>query len=344
MPTSPLPLGAALAVFAALIGLVALLPAQQQPAQPPPGLMASMKQMSAATLALEQAIAAGDVVARARELATLESVVDLLRQEPPALEPRHEVELTLGDLASTLADLRKPGPDAAATDRYDLARLRNSCTTCHLQTRTGNDERGLFPNRGGALFGRLQLEQQDGTAMEERGGLVVFLEGPQLKSPPLPRKPVISQKGRSFQPTVLAVPVGTTVRFPNDDVVFHNVFSLSRGNAFDLDIYGKGIEKERVLGTPGLVKVHCNIHPDMVANVLVLESSHAAITRASGFWTLPEVPPGDYTLRVWHPLADGQQQTVRVTAEAATEVPITVRETKARVQHTNKFGRPYKKY
>ena len=317
---------------------LALLPCPQEP-----DLSATMQQLAKATTALERAIDAHDAGRRSAELDVLAAALATLRtQAPLATEPA--TAAILAELGAAVTDLRNPGADAAATDAYDLARLRSSCTRCHLQSRDGNAERGLFPNRGGALSGTLVLQQQDGTPLADRSGLVVFLEGPGLKSPPLPRKPAITQRGRSFQPAVLAVPVGTTVRFPNDDVVFHNVFSLSKGNAFDLDVYGKGVEKERQLGTPGLVRVHCNIHPDMSAHVLVLESAFASVTTASGFWAVPDVPPGDYTLRVWHPLAAPQQQPVRITADTALDVALTVRETKPRVQHTDKFGRPYKKY
>jgi hypothetical protein len=304
-----------------------------------PDLQASMKQMSEATNALATAIEKHDIDARARQLDVLDAALVTLQgriqRGELALEPRTEVDSLLGELRGTIGDLRHP---------WDFARLRAGCTHCHLQVRTDNAERGLFPNRGGAVFGSLSIEQQDGTHQEDRSGAVVFLEAPGLESPPWPRKPVISQKGRAFQPAVLAVTTGTVVRFPNDDVVFHNVFSLSRGNAFDLGTYGKGTEQERVLGTPGLVKVHCNIHPDMAAQVLVLRNSYAAISSPSGFWSIAEVPPGEYTLRVWQGLSEPIQQTVRVASDAAMEVPLQVRETKPRVQHNNKFGRPYKKY
>lgn len=313
-----------------------------------PDLQASMKQMSEATNALTRAIEKHDANARTQHLDALDAALVTLQgriqRGDLALEPRTEVEGLLLELRSTIGDLRQPLPDAAASDSWDLGRLRGTCTHCHLQVRTDNAERGLFPNRGGAISGRLTIEQQDGTPQEDRSGAVVFLESPGLESPPWPRKPVISQKGRAFVPSVLAVTTGTVVRFPNDDMVFHNVFSLSRGNAFDLGTYGKGTEQERVLGTPGLVKVHCNIHPDMAAQVLVLRNSYAAISSPSGFWSIAEVPPGEYTLRVWQGLAEPMQQTVRVAQDGALEVPLQVRETRPRVQHNNKFGRPYKKY
>jgi hypothetical protein len=302
-------------------------------------LQATMKVMSTAVTDVDHALAAGDRSAIAAPLQQLANVLPQLHGAP--MRSPAAATAAIAAIEAAIADLHQPVGDGAESDAFDLGRLRRACTTCHLQNRTGNDERGLFPNRGGLVTGMLSLSELDGTVRTDRSDVVVFLEAPGLATSPLPRKPGISQQGRRFTPTVLAVTPGTTVRFPNDDVVFHNVFSLSRGNAFDLGIYGKGVEHERTLAQPGLVKVHCNIHPDMAADVLVLATPHTAITQADGFWAIVDVPPGDYTLRTWHPLADELRLPVRVDADTTTPVALTVRETRPRVQHPNKHGRPY---
>ncbi|HEX5052668.1 MAG TPA: hypothetical protein VFZ65_12905 [Planctomycetota bacterium] len=304
-------------------------------------LLAVMKHLSQAVTTLQKAVAAHDRAAYPAPLDTLAEQVRGLRATNLPLAGARETGVWLLQLQEAIDDLRQPVADGSASDEWDLGRLRGACTGCHVQYRSHNDTRGLFPNRGNVVTGTLRLEEQDGTAREDRSAVVVFLEGPELRSPPLPRSPVLSQKGRSFHPPVLVVTAGTTVVFPNDDLVFHNVFSLSRSNPFDLGTYGAGSRQQHVFANPGLVKVHCNIHPDMAAHVLVLASSFAAVTSASGFWMIPDVPDGEYTLRVWHPLGDGQQQTVRVADGAALEVALTVRETRPRVQHTDKNGRPY---
>jgi hypothetical protein len=298
-----------------------------------------MKQMSTAVTALEQALSAGDRSHSGATLAELTSVLPRLRSA--TFDDPATAAAAITGLEAALTDLAAPIGDGRASDAWDLMRLRRACTECHLQNRTDNLERGLFPNRGGVVSGVLSLAEQDGTVRDDRSGVVVFLEAEGLEAPPLPRKPQISQQGRRFAPAVLTVTPGTTVRFPNDDVVFHNVFSLSRGNTFDLGIYGKGVEHERVLEQAGLVKVHCNIHPDMAADVLVLATPYTAISQPNGFWAIADVAPGDYTLRLWHPLADEQRLPLHVDDGAAVITPLQVRETKPRVQHPNKNGRRY---
>jgi hypothetical protein len=309
---------------------------------PPTDLLPLMQRCAELTTELQRAIDARDRAAITAAATTLAAVATPLGD--PARGEHDVANRAVATLVTAAKDLTRPVGDGSASDRFDLARLRSACTSCHLQRRDRNEERGLFPNRGNIVHGTLRLEQLDGEIRADASGVVVFLERGDPPPPALPRAPVITQRGRRFDPPVLVVTPGTRVVFPNDDLVFHNVFSLSRGNAFDLGTYGKGTEQERVLGTPGLVKVHCNIHPDMAAQVLVLRNSYAAISSPSGFWSIAEVPPGEYTLRVWQGLAEPLQQTVRVAQGEALEVKLKVRETRPRVQHNNKFGRPYKNY
>ncbi len=322
------------AVWVTALAALAPLPAQD-------GVQAPMEAFANAVQAIEQALANGDRAAIAAPLDTLERTRELLARHRAADWPHERAEPWLERVSQAVARLREPEP-TAARDAYDWRELRASCTGCHLDLRKGNGERGLFPNRGGAAFGRVELRARDGVRVDDASGVVVFLERDEPAAAPLPRAPAISQQGRRFRPAVLAVTVGTTVRFPNDDVVFHNVFSLSRGNAFDLQTYGKGVERTHVMRNAGLVKVHCNIHPDMVASVLVLPTERFAITDRSGFWAIPDVPAGTYTLRTWQALADGHGQPLNVAADAAVEVGLVVTETKPRVQHADKFGKPCK--
>jgi len=321
--------------------LIVVMAAPMLAAQAPAlDVAAAMEALAAATTALERAITAED---RAGYAAPLESFGQQLRvlRGSASVTDNADARASLAALELALGDLKNPLGDGRASDPFDFARLRGACTSCHLATRSDNDARGLFPNRAGAVAGRIRLEQLDGVVRDDASGVVVFLEAVGLKAAPLPRAPAISQRDRRFHPATLAVTTGTTVRFPNDDVVFHNVFSLSRANTFDLGSYGKGLSKEQVLATPGLVRVHCNIHPDMAAHVLVLDTPFSAVSTAAGFWSIGDLPEGDYTLRVWHPLAAEQRQPITVACDKSHAVALTVRETKPRVQHTNKNGRAY---
>jgi plastocyanin len=326
--------------FGLLVALAATttLPAQE-PAKSP---TEAMQRLAEATTAAGKAIEARDRAALAAPLAALRNEVAALQKSPLSVPHQDVANAALAELALACADLAAPVGDGSASDPFDFARLRRACTQCHLGNRDRNDERGLFPNRDNAVRGVLRVEERDGTARESAAGVVLFLEGEQEKARPQPRMPTISQKGRRFDPPLLVVTTGTVVAFPNDDVVFHNVFSLSRGNAFDLGTYGKGTAKERAFASPGLVKVHCNIHPEMVSHVLVLETSLTAISDAGGRFTLTDVPDGKYVLRLWHPLADEQRHQVEVArGRLRTVDPLVVRETKPRAPHNNKHGRPY---
>lgn len=70
------------------------------------------------------------------------------------------------------------------------------------------------------------------------------------------------------------VPAGSTVRFPNQDSILHNVFSVSRANRFDLGLYRRGEGKSATFRQPGVVRVFCNVHHSMVAYVVVVETPH----------------------------------------------------------------------
>lgn len=327
----------ALRTFAAVAAVAIALAAQDTPIE----LSAAMERYAGATTALQRALAARDRTAMAEPLATLLATTRALAAGTPPVRDRAAATAALDRIAGALADLQRPVGDGSESDAYDFARLRAACTGCHLQNRDRNDERGLFPNLGNVATGTVLLEERDGSRRADASGVVVFVEGVGKKAPPLPRPPAISQKERRFDPPLLVVSPGTRVVFPNDDVVFHNVFSLSRGNVFDLGTYGAGVAKERAFAAPGLVRVHCNIHPDMAANVLVLDTAWHAITAPSGFWVIPDLPDGEFTLRVWQPLADEQRHRLVVADGKATVVPLLVREVRPRLSHTNKHGRAY---
>ena len=134
------------------------------------------------------------------------------------------------------------------------------------------------------------------------GGAVVWLtraDGTTPKPKPAPKQTVV-QRGKRFLPHVLAVPVGTEVVFLNEDKMFHNVFSLSRPNAFDLGLYQQGVARSQKFDAPGAVRLLCNIHSSMSAFVYVVDSPWYTQADARGQFTLQGVPPGEYMLHAWH--------------------------------------------
>src|SRR5262249_14491283 len=149
------------------------------------------------------------------------------------------------------------------------------------------------------------------------GGTVVWLkrtDGP-TPSPHAAQGKTIAQKGKKFIPRVLAVPVGTTVHFRNDDDLYHNVFSLSRPNEFDLGLYRKGLSRSKTFNSPGPVNLLCNIHSSMSAYVYVVDSAYYPQADRRGNFSIRGVPSGRYTVKVWHE-----------TSLEPTEAQITVKD------------------
>src|SRR5579871_116406 len=137
------------------------------------------------------------------------------------------------------------------------------------------------------------------------GGAVVWLKRANGETPrPAPaRGKVITQRGKTFVPRVLVVPVGTKVAFRNDDPIFHNIFSLSKPNEFDTGLYKQGATYTQTFRHPGAVQLLCNIHASMLGFVYVVDSPYYAQADASGAFTSRGVPPGEYQIEVWHEAA-----------------------------------------
>jgi plastocyanin len=114
-------------------------------------------------------------------------------------------------------------------------------------------------------------------------------------------KAVIDQRDMKFLPRVLPVLVGTTVDFPNNDKTFHNVFSTSEAKKFDLGLYPAGKSRSVVFDKSGVVKILCNVHPNMEAYVVVKDHSYFAASDKRGNYQVKALPLGKYRLEVWHP-------------------------------------------
>jgi plastocyanin len=123
---------------------------------------------------------------------------------------------------------------------------------------------------------------------------------------------VLDQRNENFVPHVLAITTGTSVEFLNSDRTYHNVFSLSKANSFDLGRYAPGRSKVVRFDRPGIVRVFCEIHSHMNAFILVFAHRHFALTNAQGEYRIDGVPPGTYTVSVWHPGVTIKSESVRI--------------------------------
>lgn len=127
---------------------------------------------------------------------------------------------------------------------------------------------------------------------------VVWLEG--NARPTAPAHAVMDQRNKKFIPHVMAVPVGTTVEFPNNDPMFHNVFAYFEAKKFDLGMYARGASKRQTFNKPGLVAMLCNVHSEMSAYIMVVNTPYYAVSDKNGRFTIAGVQPGTYTVRGWH--------------------------------------------
>lgn len=159
------------------------------------------------------------------------------------------------------------------------------------------------------------------------GGAVIILrrlDGPTPK-PKATRVRAVAQKDKRFVPHVLAVPLGATVEFRNDDEFFHNVFSLSKPNDFDLGLYKAGDDKrEQVFSTAGPVHLLCNIHSSMNGWLYVSDSPWFTQADGNGRFTVKNVPPGKYEAEVWHEWASASTKQKVTVAAGMAELALTV--------------------
>jgi plastocyanin len=194
----------------------------------------------------------------------------------------------------------------------------------------------------GTVEGKIRVTR-GGKAKSDHGNVVVYLKDVPT-SAALERKHAIRQQNLQFAPRVSVVVKGTTVDFPNEDKVFHNVFSLSQPARFDLGLYRSGSSKSVQFKREGVVDVFCNIHPEMSSRVLVVPTTFFATTDASGKFRIDGVPEGTYPVVVWQAHGEEKRGQVKVEAGRAATVTFDVAEGDRPKQHLRKDGTPYGRY
>jgi len=163
--------------------------------------------------------------------------------------------------------------------------------------------------------------------VNEYDRMVVILESKNLPSRAAINV-VMDQKDSHFDPELVVIPVGSTVQFPNSDPIFHNVFSLSKAQPFDLGFYPRGQIRTVKFSRPGVVQVYCHIHANMYAAIVVTESPWFAKPSTEGTFSFHDVPAGHYRLTAWHKVAGFHAVEINVpesgTVDATIRVPVDV--------------------
>jgi hypothetical protein len=183
---------------------------------------------------------------------------------------------------------------------------------------------------------------------KDYSGVVVWLDPVGRSVPPAPPRTVdMVQRGKQFRPHVLAVPVGTTVEFPNSDPIFHNAFSNFSGQPFDTGLYPPGTSQKVHFRRDGIVRVFCNIHSTMSAVIVVVKTPYFAVTAKNGRFQIGELPAGEYRMRIWHERATeatlkALERKIAVSEGDVALPAIRISESGyLQIPHQNKYGHEY---
>ena len=151
------------------------------------------------------------------------------------------------------------------------------------------------PARAHGVSGKVQVGGGKGAENS-----VVYLSSPGKSFPPPAEQAVMDQRTKTFVPHVLVVMKGQKVSFPNTDLIRHNVFSPSKTHKFNLGIYPPGLKKEEMFDQAGVVSLLCNVHPEMSAFIVVVETPWFAVVGPDGSYRINDVPSGKYEVVAWH--------------------------------------------
>jgi len=198
------------------------------------------------------------------------------------------------------------------------------------------------PVSSGSVSGQVVLVS-GGAPRADASNAVVWVEGARRAAEPRgAARGQMKSDQKKFAPRVVVVPRTATVDFPNVDPIYHNVFSVSGANRFDLGLYRSGASRSKEFDQAGLVRVFCNIHPQMVGFVMVVDSDFAAVTGPDGKFRFEGVPAGSWTLKAWHEEAGEVSEPVTVHARGETAAPVRLDASAFKPQpHKNKYGKDY---
>jgi plastocyanin len=199
------------------------------------------------------------------------------------------------------------------------------------------------------LSARVKVTDMQQKESPQAGNVVVWLSplDPNTPARPFSAAPLrLVQRNKSFEPHVLIIPVGAVVEFPNHDPFFHNVFSLFEGKRFDLGLYEAGTTRKVSFDRPGISYIFCNIHAEMSAVVVALDTPYYGLSNRNGEIVVPQVPIGRYTMNVWYETAlpatlKSMAREINVTPETSTLGIIDIPAGPVVNAHKNKYGMDY---
>jgi len=196
------------------------------------------------------------------------------------------------------------------------------------------------PRPKGVIEGKITINGESNA-----NHVVVYVQGaPAARPQPVKNKPQVFQRDLAFVPDVTVVTVGSTVEFPNQDRVFHNIFSVSEPSKFDLGLYKSGESRSVTFTKPGTIDVYCNIHPQMISKIKVLDTKYFAMTGNDGSFRIEGVPEGKYKLVAWHSLTDETAADVTVVGNQTANANVALTLGRKKATHLRKDGTPYERY
>ncbi len=251
---------------------------------------------------------AGKLTPTGEKAAVLRQAAELLDKAQTALDGGNKnlaenlfstAELLVGvDALASLAETYRAGAPprvTAPTEKVDVHVPAQPRTVGNSEAEDA-EARVPPPPAEGSLTGSIQI---DGKPLTGTFGLVTLEPASGKWKPRTAKRRVIEQRNREFLPHVTAIPVGSTVSFPNFDAFFHNVFSTSPLGAFDLGIYKMGEAREYTFQKEGIVRLGCNLHANMSAYIAVVAAPAYVVTDDTGHFAFKHLAPGKYKLKAW---------------------------------------------
>jgi plastocyanin len=200
----------------------------------------------------------------------------------------------------------------------------------------------VAPVAGLELSGKVSVLDKNKSVTRVKNVVAYFRPDQAVALPETPEPYQMITQRKQFVPRVLPITAGSTVVFPNSDPILHNVFSTTRGNAFDVGLYGQGDGESHLFDQPGLVRVFCNVHQSMVGHILVLDTPFFTAVGSDGRFSLADLPPGKGKLYLWHERAKPliRELSLPLTESLEFELALTKRQVP---NHKNKLGKKYKR-